>query len=87
MTNQQHSAGKDETSKQSGSGNLGNDKDRASEAGKKGGQQHRGTSQADQSGSGRSQQGSISSDDSDDAQSTTTKNKGDKADKGSHQSR
>jgi uncharacterized protein len=66
----QQSGGKDGQSRQTGgSGNFANDPQRASEAGKKGGQHsHDGDSkQANQSGSGRSQQGSVKSDSDDDS--------------------
>ena len=68
MSNEKQSGGKDEQSKQrGGSGNFADDPQRASEAGKKGGQHsHGGTGQASQSGSGRSQQGSVKSDSDDD---------------------
>jgi uncharacterized protein len=65
----QQSGGNEGSSKQSGgSGNFADDPQRASEAGKKGGQHsHDGDSrQANQSGSGRSQQGSVKSDSDDD---------------------
>jgi len=70
MANDKQSGGVDDQSKQpGGSGNFANDPQRASEAGKKGGQHSHGgaSGQADQSGSGRSQQGAVQSDDDDDS--------------------
>jgi general stress protein YciG len=70
MANEKQSGGTDELSKQpGGSGNFANDRERASEAGKKGGQHSHGggTGQANQSGSGRSQQGAVQSDDDDES--------------------
>jgi uncharacterized protein len=66
MANDKQSGGSDDQSKQpGGSGNFANDRERASEAGKKGGQQSHGSgsTQTNQSGSGRSQQGAVKSDD------------------------
>jgi general stress protein YciG len=68
MANEKQTGGTDEQSKQpGGSGNFANDRERASEAGKKGGQRSHGdgSGQASQSGSGRSQQGAVQSDDDD----------------------
>jgi general stress protein YciG len=68
MANDKSSGGNtDQSKQQGGSGNFANDPQRASEAGKKGGQQSHGggTGQANQSGSGRSQQGAVKSDDGD----------------------
>jgi uncharacterized protein len=57
----------DKSKQQGGSGNFADDPQRASEAGKKGGQHsHGGSGQSNQSGSGRSQQGSTQDDDSGD---------------------
>lgn len=73
-TNQQ-SGGSDDQSKQpGGSGNFANDHEHASEAGKKGGQMSHG-GQASQSGSGRSQQGAVRSDDRDDVDSESRQDK------------
>jgi uncharacterized protein len=68
MANDQQSGGSVDQKRPSGSGNFANDPQRASEPGKKGGQPSHGDSagQANQSGSGRSQQGSVKSDDDDD---------------------
>jgi general stress protein YciG len=69
MTNDKQSGGNaDQSKQQGGSGNFANDAQRASEVGKKGGQESRdgGSGQANQSGSGRSQQGAVKSDDVDD---------------------
>jgi hypothetical protein len=59
----------DKSKQHGGSGNFANDPQKASEAGKKGGQHSHGgsTGQSNQSGSGRSQQGSSQDDDSDDS--------------------
>jgi general stress protein YciG len=70
MANDKQSGGNaDQSKQQSGSGNFANDPQRASEAGKKGGQHSHGggSGQANQSGSGRSQQGAVQSDDDDDS--------------------
>jgi uncharacterized protein len=70
MANDKQSGSNDGRSKQpSGSGNFADDPQRASEAGKKGGQHSHGggSGQATQSGSGRSQQGAVQSDDDDDS--------------------
>jgi general stress protein YciG len=70
MANDKPSGGSaDQSKQQGGSGNFANDPQRASEAGKKGGQQSHGggSGQANQSGSGRSQQGAVKSDDVDEA--------------------
>lgn len=70
MTNEKQSGGNADQSKKSGSGNFANDPQRASEAGKKGGEHSHGTggsSQTSQSGSGRSQQGAVKSDDDDES--------------------
>jgi general stress protein YciG len=70
MANQNQTGGNaDKSKQQSGSGNFADDPKRASEAGKKGGQHsHDGSaSQSHQSGSGRSQQNSVPSDDADDS--------------------
>jgi general stress protein YciG len=70
MANDKPSGGSaDQSKQQGGSGNFANDPQRASEAGKKGGQQSHGggSGQANQSGSGRSQQGTVKSDDVDEA--------------------
>jgi general stress protein YciG len=71
MGSEKQSGGSDDQSKQpGGSGNFANDRERASEAGKKGGQQSQGGSgQANQSGSGRSQQGAVQTDDEDSKES------------------
>ena len=69
MANDTQSGGNADQSKQpGGSGNFANDPQRASEVGKKGGQHSHGGSsgQANQAGSGRSQQGAVQSDDNDD---------------------
>jgi general stress protein YciG len=67
MANDKQSGGNDQSKQPGGSGNFANDPERASEAGKKGGQHsHAGSGQANQSGSGRSQQGAVQSDDGDD---------------------
>ena len=69
MANDKQSGGTEEQSKQpGGSGNFANDRERASEAGKKGGQQSHGggSGHASQSGSGRSQQSAVQSDDDSD---------------------
>jgi general stress protein YciG len=71
MANDKQSGGNEDRSKQpGGSGNFANDSQRASEAGKKGGQLSHGggSGQTDQSGSG-SQQGAVQSDDDDDSRS------------------
>jgi hypothetical protein len=70
MANDKQSGGTDDSSKQPG-GNFANDPQRASEAGKKGGQhsQGGGSTQTNQSGSGRSQQGAVKSDADDDNKS------------------
>jgi hypothetical protein len=68
MANDKPSGGSaDQSKQQGGSGNFANDPQRASEAGKKGGQQSHGggSGQANQSSSGRSQQGTVKSDDVD----------------------
>jgi uncharacterized protein len=59
----------DKSKQQGGSGSFANDPQRASEAGKKGGQHSHGggSGQSNQSGSGRSQQGSTSDDNMDDS--------------------
>jgi general stress protein YciG len=69
MANDKHGGGgKDQSKQPGGSGNFANDPERASEAGKKGGQHsHGGSGQANQSGSGRSQQGAVQSDDRDES--------------------
>jgi hypothetical protein len=70
MTNEKQSGSSaDKSKQQSGSGNFASDPQRASEAGKKGGQHsHSGSSgQSNQSGAGRSQQGSMQEDDTDDS--------------------
>jgi uncharacterized protein len=70
MSNDKQSGSFEDKSKhQGGSGNFANDPQRASEAGKKGGQaSHGGASdQSSQSGSGRSQQGGGRRDDTDDS--------------------
>lgn len=64
MANDKQSGSNDGRSKQpSGSGNFADDPQRANEAGKKGGQHSHGggSGQANQSGSGRSQQGAVQS--------------------------
>jgi uncharacterized protein len=67
MANDKQGGNDDQSKQQGGSGNFANDRERASEAGKKGGQSHgSGSGQANQSGSGRSQQGAVKSDDVDD---------------------
>jgi uncharacterized protein len=69
MANDKQSGGNaDQSKQQGGSGNFANDRERASEAGKKGGQHSHGgaSGQSNQSGSGRSQQGAVKSDDVDD---------------------
>lgn len=62
----------DKSKQQGGSGNFANDPQKASEAGKKGGQSSHGGSsgQSNQSGSGRSQQGGVQNDVSDDSGET-----------------
>ena len=73
MANDKQSGNADQSKQPGGSGNFANDPQRASEAGKKGGQQSHGGSasgQANQSGSGRSQQGAVRSDDQDDSNET-----------------
>jgi general stress protein YciG len=82
MSNQKQTGSTEDKSKQTGgSGNFANDRERASEAGKKGGQHsHDGSSQVHQSGSGRSQQGGGNTDDandSDDAGSSKSKDRSD----------
>jgi general stress protein YciG len=70
MANEKQSGGNADQSKQpGGSGNFANDPQRASEAGKKGGQQSLGggSGQMNQSGSGRSPQGAVQSDDDNDS--------------------
>lgn len=72
MGNEKQSGGSDDQSKQpGGSGNFANDRERASEAGKKGGQQSQGggSGQVNQSGTGRSQQGAVQTDDEDSKES------------------
>jgi uncharacterized protein len=67
MANDKHGGGKDQSKQAGSSGNFANDPERASEAGKKGGQHsHGGSGQANQSGSGRSQQSAVQSDAGDD---------------------
>ena len=78
MTNDAQQGGNADQSKQpGGSGNFANDPERASEAGKKGGQHSHGggSGQANQSGSGRSQQGAVQSDDDDLDESDKGKNR------------
>jgi uncharacterized protein len=69
MANDKQSGNADQSKQQGGSGNFANDPQRASEAGKKGGEHSHGggSDQANQSGSGRSQQGAVKSDDGDDS--------------------
>jgi general stress protein YciG len=77
MANDKQSGGDaDQSKQQGGSGNFANDRERASEAGKKGGQQSHGgaSGQANQSGSGRSQQGAVKSDDVDDESGRSSDN-------------
>lgn len=63
MANQNQGGGSGDQSQRGGLGNFANDPQRASEAGKKGGEHsHGGQRQQDQSGSGRSQQGGKDSD-------------------------
>jgi hypothetical protein len=63
MANQNQGGGSGDQSQRGGSGNFANDPQRASEAGKKGGEQSQGGQrQQDQSGSGRSQQGETGKD-------------------------
>jgi general stress protein YciG len=65
MGNDEQSGGSDDQSKQpGGSANFANDRERASEAGRKGGQQSQGggPGQSNQSDSGRSQQGAVQGD-------------------------
>ena len=67
----------DQSKVQSGSGNFANDPQRASEAGKKGGQHShdKDAGQSNQSGSGRSQQGSKTEDSSDSSSKGSGSNK------------
>jgi general stress protein YciG len=69
MANDKQSGSADQSKQPGGSGNFANDPQRASEAGKKGGQHSNGggSDQANQSGSGRSQQGAVKSDDDEDS--------------------
>jgi uncharacterized protein len=69
MANDQQSGGSVDQKRPSGSGNFADDPQRASEAGKKGGQQSHGggSGQMKQSGSGRSPQGAVQSDDDNDS--------------------
>jgi general stress protein YciG len=68
MSNDKQRSGADEKAKQN-SGNFAQDPQRASEAGRKGGQHsHGGSGQANQSGSGRSQEGAVQSDETDDSE-------------------
>jgi hypothetical protein len=72
MANDQSGGNADKSKQQGGSGNFANDPQRASEAGKKGGQHSHG-GQSEQSGSGRSQQSAVESDDTDDSSPSGTK--------------
>jgi hypothetical protein len=70
MSNDKQSGSfEDKSKQQGGSGNFANDPQRASEAGKKGGQASHGggSGQSSQSGSGRSQQGGGQRDETDDS--------------------
>jgi uncharacterized protein len=81
MANDKQSGGTDDRSKQSGgTDNFANNRERASEAGKKGGQMSHGggSGQAHQSGSGRSQQGAEQNDDADDESGKTGGSRRDK---------
>jgi hypothetical protein len=71
MANEQSGGGADKSKQQGGSGNFANDPQRASEAGKKGGQHSHG-GQSEQSGSGRSQQSAVQSDDADESNESGT---------------
>jgi hypothetical protein len=68
MSNEKQPGSEDRPGQQGG--NFANDRQRASEAGKKGGQSSRtGSGQADQSGSGRSQQGGSQNNEVDESDS------------------
>ena len=71
MANEQSGGNSDKSKQQGGSGNFANDPQRASEAGKKGGQHSHG-GQSEQSGSGRSQQSAVQSDDADESNESDT---------------
>jgi hypothetical protein len=71
MANEQSGGNADKSKQQGGSGNFANDRQRASEAGKKGGQHSHG-GQSEQSGSGRSQQSPVQSDDADEPSKSGT---------------
>ena len=63
MGNQNQGGESGDQSQRGGSGNFANDRERASEAGKKGGEQsHGGQRQQEQPGSGRSQSGGTGRD-------------------------
>jgi general stress protein YciG len=71
MSGEKQSGGSaDKSKQQGGAGNFADDPQRASEAGKKGGQHSHGggSGQSNQTGSGRSQQGSMQGDDTDDSE-------------------